>query len=513
MKKITAFLISIAMLASLVACTSAPSESTQENTGDTNESTAENTEQSDEVAPIEWLTTGDAGAAPMVENDRIVAEINEKFGIDLSVTIVPEGSVEKVNVAMATGDFPDIVTGSYGTAATQQWIDDGVLLDIGTYRETMPNIDAWLSNYEWTAVDGKYYGIPFITQFTTANALVMMRQDWLDAVGMEYPTTIDEFTAVITAFTNGDPDGNGENDTFGLSDVKPSAGSFNYIFAAFGKEYGDFALDGETLIPSFEDQSFKDGILYLQQLWNDKILDPEFLLNDQAKLEEKFYQGQIGAASVPLFRHVSRHETNLQSISPEAGIAYGLPPASADGNFGNAVQGKTGMYTGIVSTSEAPDKAAAFIDFMISEEGTELVRLGIEGLHYTMDGDTIVYNEEERAADAFSANGWAHPLAWGSFYWPLESNFLPVTEPSYDRALESVELASEAQLENLVKFKTEADIQYGTACDDIYVQYLVDLIQGKMDVDQGIADLGAEWRAAGGDAILTAAQEAYDATK
>ena len=41
----------------------------------------------------------------------------------------------------------------------------------------------------------------------------MVRQDWLDAVGKEVPTIIDEFYDVLVAFTKNDPDGNGKDDT------------------------------------------------------------------------------------------------------------------------------------------------------------------------------------------------------------------------------------------------------------------------------------------------------------
>ena len=83
---------------------------------------AEASSKSGESIPLRWLTTGDAAAKAIKADDRIVAAINEKLGINLTVEIVPEANTEKVNVAMASGDFPDVVTGAYGTSATQQWI-------------------------------------------------------------------------------------------------------------------------------------------------------------------------------------------------------------------------------------------------------------------------------------------------------------------------------------------------------------------------------------------------------
>ena len=177
----------------------------------------QNTADSAERVPIRWLTTGDAAAEAIQDNDRIIEAINEKLGIDLTVEIVPEANTEKVNVAMASGDFPDVVTGAYGTSATQQWIDDGMVIPLNDYMDSFPSMKAWLENYEWSAQNGKYYGMPFITQYSVANTLIVMRQDWLDNLGLEAPTTIDEFEEVIRAFTEDDPDGNGEKDTYGFT--------------------------------------------------------------------------------------------------------------------------------------------------------------------------------------------------------------------------------------------------------------------------------------------------------
>ena len=124
--------------------------------------------------------------------------------------------------------------------------------------------------------------------------------------------------------------------------------------------------------------------------------------------------------------------------------------------------------TCITTACKNPDKAAAFVDFMVSKEGNDLLRLGIEGIHYTKDGDTITFNEEERAKDAFADDGWAHALAWGSFYWPLES---------------------------------------------VFIQYFSDMLQGKISIEDGVVSLGKEWRNQGGDEILKEANEIYKSEK
>ena len=64
--------------------------------------------------------------------------------------------------------------------------------------------------------DGKVYGMA-ISPNLTEGQVMLIRQDWLDSLGLEAPTTIDEFESVIAAFTNEDPDGNGKNDTYGFT--------------------------------------------------------------------------------------------------------------------------------------------------------------------------------------------------------------------------------------------------------------------------------------------------------
>lgn len=472
----------------------------------------QNTADSAERVPIRWLTTGDAAAEAIQDNDRIIEAINEKLGIDLTVEIVPEANTEKVNVAMASGDFPDVVTGAYGTSATQQWIDDGMVISLNDYMDSFPSMKAWLENYDWSAQNGKYYGMPFIVQYSVANTLIVMRQDWLDNLGLSYPQTLDEMKDVMLAFTNDDPDGDGQNNTYGYTAEKP--GQFDWVFFAYGLPYADYSLDeNDQVIPVFEDPAFVKGMTYIKELWDAGAIDPELMLNDMSKKEEKFYQGKAGMMPAPLFRHVTRHENSVRELFPDASICYDLSPAGPDGARGLSKQGKSGMMTCITAACKNPDKAAAFVDFMVSEEGNNLLRLGIEGIHYTKDGDEIVFNEEERAKDAFSPNGWAHALAWGSFYWPLESNYIPVTDPNRERALHTVDLATQCQVPNLIKQKTQVEIENGAAVDDIYTQYFSDMLQGKLSIEEGVEQLSKSWRSQGGEEILEAVNAEYQKTK
>ena len=334
-KKLTALLLAAAMAFAAAACSGGTASST--GGGGTSTGGDQGSGSSDPV-PISWLTTGDSAAEQIQETDRIVAEINSRLGIELSVQIVPEGNVEKVNVAMAAGEYPDVVTGSYGISATQGWIDNGMVVELNQFFDDNPDMKAWIEeDYPWSAIDGKYYGVPFITQYNAANVLLITRQDWLDNLGLSYPKTLEEMRTVLEAFTNGDPDGNGQNDTVGYTAEKPASGStgFDWVFFAYGREYADYALDDSgNVIPWFEDDSFVPAMTYIKDLWDSGFVDKELMLNDSTKKEEKFYQGRVGFIPATLYRHVSRQENSLQELNPDATIVYDLPPAGEDGRFG-----------------------------------------------------------------------------------------------------------------------------------------------------------------------------------
>jgi len=466
------------------------------------------------ASPIRWLTTGDTAAEVIEDDDRIVAAINEKFDIELNVEYVPEGSTEKVNVAMASGDFPDIVTGAYGTTATQSWIENGMVISLNPYMDKYPHLKAWLEEYSWSAIDGQYYGMPFITQYSVANALIGMRGDWLEKLGLTYPTNLDEMKTVLSAFTFNDPDGDGLQNTYGISGVKPIA-NFDWVMYAYGRQYGDYELNANgEVIPFFEHESFVPAMTYIKELWDAGVIDPEFVLNDNSKLEEKFFQGKIGAMPHAMYRHVARLENSTKALYPDATMVYGLPPVGPDGvSFGLNPAGRSGFMTCITAACKDPEKAVAFLDFMVSPEGNDLVRLGIEGIHYSKNGEEITMNEEERAKDAFSPSGWAHALAWGSLYWPLESGYMPATDPSRDRALESIELATAAQKPSLIKQKTPAEVEYASALNDIYNQYFIDMLYGNISIEDGVKQLSDEWRSQGGDDMLAELNAVYAASK
>lgn len=464
--------------------------------------------------PIRFLTSGDSGA-PWIsgdQNDRIFQEINERLGIDLRVDAYKQGQWEKVNVAIASGDMPDVVVNTFPSAAVYQWIDDGVLIPLNDYFDVMPSVQAMCEQESWTAFDGKYYGYPFVTGKGTTNWSFIIRGDWLDAVGMEWPETLDDYWQVMDAFVNEDPDGDGEADTFAFTNQKPGT-DFNFIFGAYGLPHFDYNLDENgNVIAWFEHPAWMDGMRYAIAMWEAGFIEPEFMLNDRQMKEDKFYNGKVGSMYNALFRHVNRMRVSLEKVDPDGEMRFGDPPAGPEGHRAAGSWGKNAIYTGITAGSKNPEKAAEFLEFLV-DDGRDLLTLGIEGVHYTKSGDTITYIEEERQKDNFASGGWAHPLAWGHVWWPLQAMYLPQTEPNREDALYSVEVASRNMNENLIDFVPDSEVDLGARLDDIYNEHFINILLGRTELTLGYAEMVDRWYAQGGEQVIAEAQELYEKSR
>lgn len=63
-------------------------------------------------------------------------------------------------------------------------------------------------------VDDKLYSLYLGRPLSRSG--IIYRKDWADNLGLEAPTNVDEVFEMARAFTEDDPDGNGQDDTIGL---------------------------------------------------------------------------------------------------------------------------------------------------------------------------------------------------------------------------------------------------------------------------------------------------------
>lgn len=191
-------------------------------------------------------------------------------------------------------------------------------------------------------------GLPIFSGGDGTNPVLWVRQDWLDKLNLKAPTTIDEFEAVMDAFTNQDPDGNGKKDTFGFS-LSARNGFSNWmsdVSFIFGAYTGKFipgtwqkADDGSLKYGSVQPE-IKTGLGKLQEWYKKGYLDPELAAIDEVKATESFIQGKSGMIAAPFWAY-GWPLKDVMGTNPNAKHkAYKLPTGP---------DGKSARYTGYVN--------------------------------------------------------------------------------------------------------------------------------------------------------------------
>lgn len=238
------------------------------------------------------------------ENQKWV-EIMEKYlGIKLKYDwVVPASQgAQKMDVTIASGKIPDILQVDEGQFELLKQSD--MIGDLtGAYDYLMEPIKKNLEAdptllKKCTNEKGELVAIPRNLDNFQQTQLIYIREDWLEALGLQVPTSMDELFEVAKAFSEQDPDKNGKDDTIGIALYKE-------LYAGFGGAAG--LMNGYNAYPKMwiKDESGKlvcgdvqpemrDALEMLQKMYKEGILDPEYVAMDSNKMTEAVVGGKAG---------------------------------------------------------------------------------------------------------------------------------------------------------------------------------------------------------------------------
>ena len=135
--------------------------------------------------------------------------IKDNMNIDISVKWSASSSDynEKLNLAIAANDIPDILV--VNEQQFRKLAQSDMLEDLTDYYDTYAcdiikqNIDSTDGKaLENATYDGKLLALPSVQVEADGDVLMWIRQDWLDELGLEAPTTIEELETVAKAFVD-----------------------------------------------------------------------------------------------------------------------------------------------------------------------------------------------------------------------------------------------------------------------------------------------------------------------
>lgn len=356
-------------------------------------------------APVEISLFASGTGMPAANEDFILQELNKRLNMKLSFNIVATDYEQQLNVKIAGGSTPDIF--SLSKPQLENYAKQGLLLNLDPYLDRMPNVKAKLSADDLNKgrIDGVLYAIPKRAYLPMSTYWI--RKDWLDALGLNPPKTLEEFKEAARAFTEDDPDQNGKRDTYGITgsgigsaDAVNAPATFDPVFSAYGVATpGRFQIKDGTAVYSTAMPEMKEALAYIRELIAAGYVDPEFMTNKGLKHQEKAFMGQAGIVYLNWGEMVKENYVEqYKAINPNAEWIQ-LPALTGPGGTyqGNFDIGSTGgRYAFPVALGDDPeklDKVLAYIDYITGDEGGHLVMYGMEGEHYTLEDGKVVPTE------------------------------------------------------------------------------------------------------------------------
>lgn len=241
-----------------------------------------------------------------IENNNWMTAYREQLGIKVNYNWTVTGTIEqynqKLNITIASNELPDFVT--VNAMQMKQMAESGQLAELNeVYEKYASPLSKSIFEYDATAlnsakIDGKLMGLPFVSALPDNAPMLFIRTDWLKALGLPEPKTMDDLIAIMDAFTNRDPDGNQRKDTYGLALTKglyemPGLKGFFNAYHAYPtlwvKDDAGKAVYGEVM------PQMKAALAKLQELYKSGQIDPEFGVKDAGKLYEEIAMGKFGA--------------------------------------------------------------------------------------------------------------------------------------------------------------------------------------------------------------------------
>lgn len=361
--------------------------------------------------------------------DRILIEDNgqkewgkvfqEITGVEIEIVKPAHNQYSQIlGATFAVGDLPDIV--EIQTNDYLAYARSGHLVALEDYIEKSTELKSVSKKLleAYRLKDGHIYGVP---TYNGGGCVTYIRKDWLDNLGLAVPTTWDEYYNVLKAFTYNDPDGNGLDDTMGLTLPFQTKFEFDY-YNRFVMQEAMFGFQEKNgmWVDGFLQPEMEDALGRFNKLYTEGLLDSEFFTNKTSTARSKIYEGQAGVMEYWSGTWAVRFNDSAKNANPGAVIIPIAPIKNA--HYINRVGPAFSITKGAKNPEQVFD---AFINTMLDKgKGQTLFTHGIEGMHYEIIDGSYVMMPEPANPDRPFDKAYSDPTLIMNGWTPL----VPLTD-------------------------------------------------------------------------------------
>lgn len=444
-------------------------------------------------------------------------ELERRLGVTWEPDITPQPDYgAKSATLIASGDIPDLFTINPGQNAAQQYqaMSQGAFLDLTPYvtgdaLQQFRNLAAF-PQYMWDNVkfQGKIFGVP--KPLWRNGNLPFFRGDWAETLGLGAPTNAQEMHDLLVGFATGDPNGNGNVDTWGMGRFNGSWWSWdNLVSQQTFRLPNTWRLnDDGTLTHMTETEEFAQAIEFQAQLFKDGAFHPDSPAMTFALAQDAFVGGKTGLhyEGFLSFYGMGSVSDRARDVDPAATMVPLVPPGADGGQGVTYYESGFFGYTGIPSSTGDENRILELLrilDYLAAPFGSEERNFfdnGLEGVHHNVDPNTgaRIATDQLRIdrGDMTSAmNGQA------VYYYP-DTPELAVEIQKV--ALEAIAIGVDNPVRTVY---SETQTGEGATLDQFAQDTITAIVTGREPVDT----LGAkidEWKTRGGDKVRSELEDA-----
>lgn len=361
-------------------------------TGSKNLSISKELEKPIVITIAKSLYFGDSSERQDLKEEWPIA-MEREYGIKFNVVSPTRNNYsEKINLLVSLGELKGLVN-LFTPDDVLNYIADDLIEPLDDYLK---------DNKVWNALpkemrdmykfEGKVWGIP--TGLTANTFTRSIRKDWLDKLGLKVPESADELYEVSRAFTFNDPDGNGKDDTVGITAI----GTWNMqdIFQAFDarlNHVGGSSVAWDPNKMAWNDSMLNTGMVdclnYLAKMYREGILDKDLFTNNINKLREKIYSGKYGGTHYWSGLGSVFEKNTKKNIPAATYIEIAALKGKITKNL-NQVTFSNTPYVLIKETKQASEVVNTFVNIFFGEEKGHFMGVyGIPEKNFKMEGKVI----------------------------------------------------------------------------------------------------------------------------
>ncbi len=417
----------LVMILTFVGCGQKDPEATDVNKPDEGEE-SNSSEEEDDLSPGTTTGVSAPGEFPIVSEKTTLhvliggsAQVEDystneftkwyedKTNVHVEFDVLPvKDGTEKLNLILAGGDYPEVLI-STGITQSQIMIygSQGMFIPLNDLieehgfeiKKIFEDPDTSYAKEVLTNPDGNIYAMPDINQcyHCSMSQKLWIYEPWLNELGLDIPTDLDEFANVLRAFKNDDPNGNGKADEIPMSTEKNNLISFlmnSFIYSDNGR---NMVLNDGKIDVTFNKPEWKEGLAYIKSLYDEGLISPESFTQDWDQLK------QVGENPDTVILGVSTglHMGMFTQFYGESGrwLDYVVvPPLKGHGGKTPVTQYdpyQVGSDTIITDKCEKPEVALKWVDGMYEFEAVMRSIFGRPDEEWIMaeDGDIGINGE------------------------------------------------------------------------------------------------------------------------